>query len=354
MSQRSTRVVKALLSTLHYTGVGALVAPWTRGQGVIFTLHHVLPASHEPFDPNRLLKITPEFLDTVIGQVRDAGFELISLDDAAARMKGDDQVDKPFACITFDDGYKDNARYALPVLERHRAPFTIYVPTDYADGNGELWWLALERVIRLSSSVAPCLNGQLVPLSCRTVAEKYAAYERIYWWLRAACEYDARHVVRDLCKAAGVDQAALCRELVMDWVELRALSKNPLVTIGAHTRRHFAISKLPLSLARQEIAESVSRIEHELERPCRHFSFPYGDKTSADQRDFDLAADVGLSTAVTTRKGLINKIKSTDMTGLPRVSLNGNYQESHYVKVLLTGAPFAFLNMLRRPAQSAM
>lgn len=354
MSQPSTRIVKALLATLHYSGLGSFVAPWTRGQGVIFTLHHVLPDETRPFDPNGLLRITPQFLDTVLGHVREAGFELLSLDDASSRMRAAKNRDRrPFACFTFDDGYKDNVRNALPVLERHRAPFTVYIPTDYADGIGELWWLALERVVRNSDAVSPRLDGKTVTLGCRTTVEKYAAYERIYWWLRGACEDEARQVVRDLCATAGIDQAQLCRDLIMNWDELRALSANPLATIGAHTRRHFAVAKLAEDEAREEIAGSAARVEHELGQPCRHFSFPYGDETSAGPRDFRLAAEAGLWTAVTTRKGMIKGIGRGSVTGLPRVSLNGNYQDSRYLKALLTGAPFAFLDLLRRPSATA-
>jgi hypothetical protein len=35
------------------------------------------------------------------------------------------------------------------------------------------------------------------------------------------------------------------------------------------------------------------------------------------------------------------------MTALPRLSLNGDYQDLRYVRVMLTGAPFAFWNSLR-------
>ena len=36
------------------------------------------------------------------------------------------------------------------------------------------------------------------------------------------------------------------------------------------------------------------------------------------------------------------------LTNLPRVSLNGDFQDERYIKVLLTGAPFAFWNAFQR------
>jgi hypothetical protein len=74
-------------------------------------------------------------------------------------------------------------------------------------------------------------------------------------------EAQARKVTADLASKAGFDQVALCRDLIMDWNEIRALAKDPLVTIGAHTCRHFALAKLPAEEARSEISNSTSRIE---------------------------------------------------------------------------------------------
>ncbi|MEK7247760.1 MAG: glycoside hydrolase family 38 C-terminal domain-containing protein, partial [Chloroflexota bacterium] len=44
-----------------------------------------------------------------------------------------DFPEKRFAVFTFDDAYRDNLKYALPVLRRHQCPFTLYVPTALVD-----------------------------------------------------------------------------------------------------------------------------------------------------------------------------------------------------------------------------
>ena len=69
-------------------------------------------------------------------------------------------------------------------------------------------------------------------------------------------------------------------------------------------------------------------------------------ETSAGERDFAIAKELGLVTAVTTRKGLVQAHHAKALTALPRLSLNGDYQDLRYVKVMLTGAPFAFWNGL--------
>jgi hypothetical protein len=219
MSRRTTRILKAVLSTLHYSGADSMIAPFTRGIGAIFMLHHVNPEKPGRFEPNRILKITPQFLELVIRQVRQSGFEIVSLDEAHFRLiEGD--YGKPFVCFTFDDGYRDNLEHAYPIFKRHNLPFAVYVPTDYADGRGDLWWLALEKVIVQVDALSMKIDGSLRRLRCGTPAEKDATFQAIYWWLRGIDEADARAFVRDLCDTVDYDASGLCSELMMTSVNV--------------------------------------------------------------------------------------------------------------------------------------
>jgi peptidoglycan/xylan/chitin deacetylase (PgdA/CDA1 family) len=349
MSRRTTQLLKVALSAMHYSGASRLASPYVGGDGVILMLHQVTPEARRDFEPNGILKVTPAFLENVIEEVREAGFEIISLDEVKARLTGL-APRKPFAVFTLDDGYRDNRDHAYPVFKRHDVPFTIYVPSAYADGEGELWWLALEEALRRLSSVEIDRDGDKRVYGLTTARDKAAAFRAIYWWLRNMPEARARMITADLASKAGFDQVALCRDLIMDWNEIRALAKDPLVTIGAHTCRHFALAKLPAEEARSEISNSTSRIEQELGGPCRHFSYPYGDETSAGDREFEIARALGIETAVTTRKGLIHRSHAASMTALPRLSLNGDYQDVRYVRALLSGLPFALRDGARRMA----
>ncbi len=343
----SAQILKATLSTLYYSGVYEIAAPFTRGEGVIFMLHRVTPEPVQPFEPNRILKVTPEFLDKVIRLVVEAGFDLLSIDEVPERLaRGGGE--RPFAVFTLDDGYRDNLHYALPVFRRYSAPFTVYLPTDYMDGKGDLWWLMLERVIANSERVSVRKDGCEHHYDTATIASKKTAHSQIYWWLRSLPEKEARKVVGELAAARGYDSDALCRELIMNWDEVRTLAADPLVTIGAHTLGHYAVAKLDRASAHHEMKASIARIEQELNRPCQHFSYPYGCANSAGERDFELARELGLKTAVTTRKGQIDAGHRESLTQLPRFSLNGDYQDLRHIKVLLSGLPFRLWNKLSR------
>jgi peptidoglycan/xylan/chitin deacetylase (PgdA/CDA1 family) len=100
--------------------------------------------------------------------------------------------------------------------------------------------------------------------------------------------------------------------------------------------------------ARGEMATSRERIENALQRPVAHFAYPFGDKYAAGGREFALAQACGFKTTVTTRPGMIFAESAGHLTALPRVSLNGNYQDKRILPVLTSGAATAMWNGFRR------
>jgi peptidoglycan/xylan/chitin deacetylase (PgdA/CDA1 family) len=343
---------KAILRTgfeaLYFSGSHVWLRPFVGGIGSILTLHHVRPPRRDAFQPNRLLEVTPAFLEAVIVRLRRAGVDLVSLDEMHRRLTTGERS-RRFACLTFDDGYRDNLEHAYPILKKHGAPFALYIPTSFPDRLGELWWLALEAVVARNDRIGLVVDGEDRNFECRTAGEKREVYEAIYWWLRRLpSEEDLRNAVRDLATRYQVDIAAFCRDLCMDWNELEELSRDPLVTIGAHTVNHVRLTKVPEKTARAEMRQSAAVIESALGRRPEHLSYPVGDPTSAGPREFAIASELGFKTAVTTRPGVLFPEHREHLTALPRISLNGEYQQLRYVEVLLSGAATAILNKFRR------
>ncbi len=158
MLPSKAKIFRAALDTLYATGAYHLFGRGARGVGLIFTLHHVRPDPEpETFAPNRILEISPEFLDATLAQLRDMGIELISLDEMVQRFRTGNFAGH-FACFTLDDGYRDNLTHALPIFERHDTPFAIYVTTGLAQGKVDMWWLTLEKIFQ-DNSVVEWTNG---------------------------------------------------------------------------------------------------------------------------------------------------------------------------------------------------
>ncbi|MGA7810985.1 polysaccharide deacetylase family protein [Bradyrhizobium sp.] len=340
-------VIRAGLEALYFSGAHLLLRPIFAGVGAIFMLHHVRPCRGGEFRPNHHLEVTPEFLRAVLTHLRSRDIDIISIDEAHHRLIGRDFA-RRFACFTLDDGYRDNRDFALPVLREFDAPFTLYVTSDFAEGSGRLWWIALEQVVSKATAMEAVIGGVPTRLETATATAKQAAFDRLHGWLRGLAELDLRREVAALCARHGVDDAAICRELCMSWDELRPLACDPLVTIGAHSITHCSLARQSEAIARGELTLGRTLIEEMLHCPVLHLAYPYGDRAAAGQREFTLARAAGYKTAVTTRPGMVFPENADHLTALPRVSLNGNYQEARILPVLTSGAATAMWNGFRR------
>src|SRR3954452_14945846 len=181
MKQFRNNVIRAGLEALYFTGAHHLLRPVFAGVGGIFMLHHVRPRRDRAFQPNQHLEITPDFLRAVLAHLRAGGVDIITIDEMHQRLVQRD-FSRRFACFTCDDGYRDNRDFALPVMRQFDAPFTVYVASDFAEGTGRLWWVALERVVAKAERVSAEIGGVIELLDATTLAAKQAAFSRLHDW----------------------------------------------------------------------------------------------------------------------------------------------------------------------------
>jgi peptidoglycan/xylan/chitin deacetylase (PgdA/CDA1 family) len=341
------KLIEAGFAAFRLSGLHLAVAPLTRGRGVILTFHHVRPfaPSAPGYAPNRLLEVEPDFFDAALTLVRRLGFEFVSLAEARRRL-----VDggPRFAAVTFDDGYRDTRDFALPILEKHAAPAAVFFATGFLDRSARLWWLELEEALGRLDVATVEIDGRAVAVEARTPAEKTAAFERVYWDLRARPEETLLAVTGALARAADVSGVEIADRLFMDWAEAEEFVRHPLVAAGAHSRAHRMLAKWPEAEARAEMAGSKAALERRFGRAVEAFAYPVGDPTSAGPREFNLAREAGFACAVTTRPGMLYAEHAAHLWALPRVSINGLWQSLGDLETLLSGAPLLLWNRGRR------
>ncbi len=348
MPMNNPRVLRAMLDTMYLVGLHRLLSGTFSGVGLILTLHHVRPeGDRNAFCPNRILDITPEFLEQTILQIAKLGYDFVSLDEVHRRLTTQD-FRRKFVCFTLDDGYLDNLEHAAPVFEKHNVPFTIYVATGMPDSGMRQWWQHLEDVVADNEFIDIRVGDKAFSLPTRNTAEKYAAFEQVYWCLRAAPHAVQQEAIDRMLGDFGIDSSLLTAESAMTWDQLRTVAASANAAIGAHTVNHFALSKLSEDEIRWEVDQSRQRLAAELAIEPMHFSYPYGAPDSAAAREFAVVGDMGFLTATTTRKGVLFPEHADHLHALPRVSLNGDYQNRRYIAMFLSGLPFALANKLKR------
>ncbi len=207
-------IIRSGLETLYFSGMHHLMRPLVGGVGAILTLHHVRPPRIDAFQPNRLLEITPVFLERLLRRLSRSRIDVISLDEMHRRFITG-EFKRRFVCITFDDGYKDLMRWAYPLLKKYKLPFALYIPTSFPDRLGELWWVALEAVIAQNSRIGMVINGKDQFFECGIVREKRELYDAIYGYLRSMkTEDELRRIgarpVRAATASTSPRSAAIC------------------------------------------------------------------------------------------------------------------------------------------------
>lgn len=294
-------------------------------------LHRVVAEHRDGFDPNRELHVTPDVLGAVIAATRAEGLSFVTLDEAAARLRAGGAA-PPFACLTFDDGYRDNLDLALPVCARLEAPFTVYVTTGFVDRTADIWWYAVEALLRGVREID--IDGAAVPAA--TAAQKTAAFGLLAGRLRAMAPAAARALLDRLAARHGSGFRDDAAALAMDWDMVGALDRSGTGTVEAHGVTHAALARLEAADARFEAAESRRVLEARLGRPVRHFAFPFGDPPSAGPREFAMCGDLGFASAVTTRFGNLGPAAAAAPWALPRVPVNG-FDDARTVAVKVSG-----------------
>jgi peptidoglycan/xylan/chitin deacetylase (PgdA/CDA1 family) len=320
---------------------------YAQGLGAILMFHRVRPKPDAAFQPNSGLEITPEYLDLILTRLSEEGYQIVSLDEAAARISAG-RTERPFVALTFDDGYRDTLEIAAPILLRHNAPYTVFITTGFADQTARMWWVEMEEAIKALDRICFDFEGLTFDLPTQTTAEKQEAFRALYWLLRGGAEDRLLRATSALAGQADVDISRLSADLCLDWDGVRALARDRLCTIGAHTKTHPMLAKHDAAFMRAEMAESCARIAAELGRKIEHFAYPVGDPGSAGPREFEFARELGLKTAVTTRPGMVFAEHGAHLTALPRLSVNGHYQSWAALDILLSGAPFLIWNRGRK------
>ncbi len=327
---------RARLEALSATRAHVFLRANQRPAGVILRVQRVRPPRPDRFQPNRAMEITPDYLDAVITKLRRRNMEIVSLDEMLRRLiEGDPRGGVCFAC---DGGYVDHAEWVHPIFRKHAAPFAAFVPTSFADRIGELWWLVLEAVIGKTDQLALVLDGTDERFDCRTASEKARLFEALSSWLWARpTNDDISRCVHDLAGRYEVDMAALCEDTCMGWDEIAALAADPLITIGAQTINHPILAKLPEAKVRSELALSRAVIETAIGMRPDHLAYPFGDDRAVGPREFAIAAELGFKSALTSRPGVLGARHRTELTALPRVTLDGEFQRLRYLPALLAG-----------------
>jgi len=93
--------------------------------------HKVTP---DPHSGGLGLRVSPASFAAQMRYLRDHGYTVISMNEVPDFLRGKKSLPPKPVVITFDDGYRDNYRYALPVLKAFGYTATVYLVAHAVGG----------------------------------------------------------------------------------------------------------------------------------------------------------------------------------------------------------------------------
>jgi peptidoglycan/xylan/chitin deacetylase (PgdA/CDA1 family) len=274
---------------------------------LVLIYHRVLPAQ----DPLAPREMTAEVFRWQMRLLREHAAPL-AVDEALARLQAR-SLPRRAVCVTFDDGYADNERVALPILREFGVPALFFVTTGFLDG-GRMWNDSLiEAIRRLPAGDHDLSPIGLEPLRLDGDASRMLAARSVIGALKHLEPQQRAASVQWLEDRCGRE---LPRDLMMTSAQVQALHASGM-TIGAHTVTHPILTRLTDEAAAHELRESRVRLESLLRTPVRYFAYPNG-RPGDDYGDahVELARACGYDAAFSTRRGACTP--DSDRWQLPR------------------------------------
>ena len=255
-------------------------------------------------------------------------FDIISLDLALERVSGRINGKKPFAVITFDDGYKGNLQNVLPIMDSMGLQFTVYVSTKTLIDNNLFWFDRIITLLEHSEDVCVKLKNKqkseiyMIPAKASENI-RWQAIEKLLEKLKKMSpderSYWVKHIIE---RNEGVSSALK----MLNADDLKNLASSDLVTIGSHTHGHELLDQLDERNAYRTIQTSCKLIKDTIDKNPIHFSYPNG---NYNQRVMLQVQNMKFKSAVTTHTGFFSNKKY--LHKIPRIAIGRFETKSQFM-----------------------
>ena len=162
-------------------------------------------------------------------------FTPLSLLDAVEMLENDTLPNRAI-CVTFDDGYRDNADIAYPILKKWNIPATFFVASGFLDG-GRMWNdTVIEAVRGYGNKKLDLSEIDLGVFHCATEQQKEQTAQAVIQQIKH-CDPKKRNESVDYLASLV---ARLPDDLMMCSEQVKQMSENG-IEIGGHTVSHLSL-----------------------------------------------------------------------------------------------------------------
>jgi peptidoglycan/xylan/chitin deacetylase (PgdA/CDA1 family) len=195
--------------------------------------------------------------------------------------------------MTFDDGYLDNYEYALPIFDDMHIPFTVYVTNSFPDKTAFLWWYVLEDILQRNNSIVLSTGERFI---CETKEEKETAFLQLRTSILSLNQENLIENFKYLFCNDEFDNISYNEKICLTWDKICEMSNSKYCTIAAHTMNHKNLNQLTEAQLEQEILEGKKLLEEKIDKPVKHFSYPFGTLNEIGKRESEFNIKCGFDT----------------------------------------------------------
>lgn len=308
------------LSTLAISLLNKVVSPATDRYALVFMLHRFS-------DPERgVVGHSPLFIDACLQELRRRRYNLISVDELVQARLAGERLTRTIA-FTIDDGYYDQADVGAEIFLKYDCPVTIYLITDFIDGN---YWpidARIEHIIEATRHASIDLSslGHEIAVDLSTGAGKAKFSRQLRWLLKEKTVSAANRELTELAEHLEVDLSVLPGKFApVSWDRAAALEKRG-VSFGPHTCSHPVLSNEMVESAEYEIRQSIAVLRSRLQNSSKVFCYPTGRYSDFSAREMALVARHGGIAALAAEPGYVGPDAFENQKyRLPRFSMPSN------------------------------
>ena len=141
-------------SCLYYSGVLQQCNKYLmKHKAIIMAYHRIIPDSMlNPMTQMQGMYVSEQSFDMHM-QWLLRNFDMVKVEDIIYRINNAKKWDRPLCAITFDDGWKDNYEYALPILKKYNIPATVFIVGSNLDEFKPVCWYIIFEVVIQSGNL---------------------------------------------------------------------------------------------------------------------------------------------------------------------------------------------------------